>query len=345
LALTPLERLLLLLAKPEESSTLGQFQSRLTEYQTPVTPTRLEQALENLVRQQLFSREGEAFRLTEPGLAQALQLHEGQAGLKELAARIRAEHPLFTEARLFFLAAGFELSEILTDPLAFLCKPTSPTWEQHFSKPVYTRLFPDQSLNREAVMVLHQAAQIVAERMDVLFAIVDQTPSDDGWIEIGALRADKGVQVIPIDDTLIQHGHEQQKERQTLEGHLRRFLGRRRDLYNVRDPVADRPNFFGREIRADELLESLVKGQSLALFGLRKMGKSSLLQYLRDQAPFPVAHVDLQAGVELARLYKRILESWQRVRRPLDGVHHSRSQFDDAVGEQWPFAPAGIVCR
>jgi hypothetical protein len=83
-------------------------------------------------------------------------------------------------------------------------------------------------------------------------------------------------------------------------------------LYDVRDPVADRLSFFGREALAAELEDLLVRGRPIALFGLRKMGKSSLLRYLRDKLPFPTALVDLQQGVGLADLCKRIIESWDR---------------------------------
>ena len=60
----------------------------------------------------------------------------------------------------------------------------------------------------------------------VLFVVIDKSPSDSGWMEIGTLRADN-VQIIPIDDTVIQHGCERQREREELDSYLRRFLGRR----------------------------------------------------------------------------------------------------------------------
>jgi len=244
----------------------------------------------------------------------------GESVRYEASANVQVHPPLVeVEIRQFFAAAGFELKP-LDDPLAFLCHPASPTWERQFSAPIYARLFYGELLNREAVAALHRAAQAVPEDVAGLFAIVDSTPTDSGLIEIGALRADD-VQVIPIDDAIIQRGREERREHQTLKAHLRRYLGRRRDLYNVRDPVADRLSFFGREVLAGELLSALEEGQPLALFGLRKIGKSSLLQFLRDRASFPVAYVDLQAGAELTGLYARILKSWQRsLRVKVEGI-------------------------
>jgi hypothetical protein len=144
-----------------------------------------------------------------------------------------------------------------------------------------------------------------------ILAVVDRVPTDSGWLQIATMRAED-VQFIPIDDTVLQEGQERDRQQQTLEKHLRRFLGNQRNLYDIRDPVADRLNFFGREALAAELMETLIEGRPLALFGLRKMGKSSLLKFLRDKLPFPTALVDLQKGVDLASLYERILTSWSR---------------------------------
>jgi len=313
-ALTPLEQLLLLLAAPHAATARADFATRLAAHQAPASPAQLEQALTSLARQGLLTQVGDQYRATEPTLLRARQAHEGAAGRQQLAARVRTEHPLFATVNQFFRAAGFELTP-LTDPLAFLCKPISPTWESWFNAPVYARLFPNQTLDQEAVATLQRTAQVASGREPgTLFAIIDQTPTDGGWMAIGALRSDENVQVIPIDDAFMQQARIQQKERDEFEVLLRRFR-RRRDLYNVRDPVADRLNFFGRAARADELLEMLAEGRPVGLFGLRKMGKSSLLQVLGDRAGFPVAHVDLQEGLELAGIYTRTLAAWQRALR------------------------------
>jgi hypothetical protein len=100
-------------------------------------------------------------------------------------------------------------------------------------------------------------------------------------------------------------------ERLALQKHLRRFLGKGYDPYNVRDPVSDVLNFFGREALARGLIDDhLIAGQPVGLFGLRKMGKSSLLRYMQRLMPCPTAWLDLQAGVDLTALYERMLRAW-----------------------------------
>ncbi|MBN1147043.1 MAG: hypothetical protein JXA78_07295 [Anaerolineales bacterium] len=308
---TPLERLLLLLAPPEQPFKPQDLQARLESLETPIGGIQVERALEMLGQFQFLERSGEIYSVTEPAQVSALQRHQGLSGISALCEQIRSEHPLYAEAARFMNAAGFD-SRPIPGLLAFICAPTLPSWQKIFDRPIYTRIFPGAAIDHRSVIQAYEQAQAYPQcSQEVVFAVVDQTPSDSAWLQIGTLRAEN-VQVIPIDDALIQSGREQQKESQALQFHLRRFLGRRRDLYNVRDPVADRLNFFGREAQAGELLEIISEGHPVLMLALRKMGKSSLLLYLRDKAPFPVSHVDLQAGSEPAGLYARMIESLQR---------------------------------
>ena len=208
-----------------------------------------------------------------------------------------------------------------------------------------TQCLLGRPLDRDIVMNLYESAKAVIDTPKLVFVVIDQTPDESGLIEIGALRAAEGVQVIPLDDAIIQQGRELQKEQEKLREYLLRFIGRR-NLYDVRNPVVDRLNFFGRETRASELLEVLSQGRPLALFGLRKMGKSSLVQHLRENAPFPVAYVDLQAGEELAALYNRILGSWQRsLRVRLPGFDWSPPKISEEASSSFVTATDELMTR
>ena len=107
-------------------------------------------------------------------------------------------------------------------------------------------------------------------------------------------------------------GQEAQEERIELDKALSRFIGEDLDLYSVRNPIADRLNFFGREALASKIIKQMEQGKPIGIFGLRKIGKSSLLYYIRNQASFPVAYVDLQKGWELSEDFDRILISWKQ---------------------------------
>lgn len=81
---------------------------------------------------------------------------------------------------------------------------------------------------------------------------------------------------------------------------LRRFLYSR-DLFDVRDPVSSDEQFFVRYKLVDDIYDSLVSGQSSGIFGLRKIGKTSVLKRLRMKNDwskvFHVAYLDAQYPV------------------------------------------------
>lgn len=94
-----------------------------------------------------------------------------------------------------------------------------------------------------------------------------------------------------------------------------------RDLYQPRGPVLSPVNFFGREEIISELTNELRSGSGhIGVFGLRKMGKTSLLyrliDLLRGDAKVAHAHVDLQKIVAVNPSPEYLL--WSLSERLLD---------------------------
>lgn len=224
---------------------------------------------------------------------------------------------LSSQVRLFFDRARFETNVLSRE--AFFCIADKEVWANGFPRPIYTKPiyaachFGRQLDHDDVKRIYEESKKALIIRANIILVIFDKVPSEEAWLEIAVLR--KEVQIIPLDYAVIRRGLEQQKEQKELENVLRRFLGQRRNLYNVRDPIADSLNFFGREARANELLDMLASHRPVALFGLRKMGKSSLLKYLLNKADFPVAYVDLQFSSEPKEVFRKILETWQSLLR------------------------------
>lgn len=68
------------------------------------------------------------------------------------------------------------------------------------------------------------------------------------------------------------------------------------DHYDVTFPISEPSGFFGRRRQVDELRFALDRGQPVGIFGLRKAGKTSLLNFVqqqREQAGKPVVRIDL----------------------------------------------------
>lgn len=89
------------------------------------------------------------------------------------------------------------------------------------------------------------------------------------------------------------------------------------DHYDMTTPVHDPGGFFGRTAEFQQIISAIERGQSVGVFGLRKTGKTSLLNFVsgrRRDAGRAVVWVDISglAGADDFRL--RLLEgAWQAV--------------------------------
>jgi hypothetical protein len=82
----------------------------------------------------------------------------------------------------------------------------------------------------------------------------------------------------------------------------------RDDPYDEAKPVDDPAWFHGRADILDRLSMALQQGQHVGLFGLRKVGKTSLIKQLRNRAQeLPVVYIDCQAAGVVAADYFQLL--------------------------------------
>ena len=103
--------------------------------------------------------------------------------------------------------------------------------------------------------------------------------------------------ILPIDEQLMQSGGDPKEKMRDL---LSQYLGLR-DLYDSTLPVSGR-RLFGRERLLVQVADQANKGEFVGIFGLRKMGKTSLMYQLRDEKlkDEAVSYVDLQSSPGLA---------------------------------------------
>ncbi|PUB32452.1 ATPase family protein associated with various cellular activities (AAA) [Promicromonospora sp. AC04] len=109
------------------------------------------------------------------------------------------------------------------------------------------------------------------------------------------------------------------------------------DHYDMTRPVHDPAGFFGRTQEFQQIISAIERGQSVGVFGLRKTGKTSLLNYVagrRRAAQRPVVWVDISGLASADDFRVRLLEgAWQSVAslNPPDGMPRLRSL--NRVGE------------
>jgi hypothetical protein len=90
---------------------------------------------------------------------------------------------------------------------------------------------------------------------------------------------ENNLSIVPVDLRKAREALDAGAAEEALYDVLRRSLWRR-DLFDDSEPVRSPSEFFGRELVVDGVLGKVYAGQPLALIGLRKIGKSSVLTAL-----------------------------------------------------------------
>ncbi len=207
----------------------------------------------------------------------------------------------------FLKEAGFEFKTTF-ERVSFIAVAKTSIWREYFPKGLYIRILFDDPLDQSTVQSIFNEARAYT---DCALVIINQPPKSSGWFAIGGLRAEENDRFVflPIEEPLIKEGVALKRERQTLSVYIEKHLGKEFNPYDIRVPVSDVFSFFGRESLTEELLNALRLSQNLGLFGLQKMGKSSVLQRLQKLSKFPAAYVYLNKNDRLDRIYNTILTS------------------------------------
>lgn len=314
-------QLLVLLIASKTGVDTNALTRMLAQLNVPIEADQLETELASACRGGLLRLQKGRYYPANAPLARTLQADEDQIGQHNLVEQIRYDHPLCANARRFLDRAGFSLVPI-AEPLLYRLEFTTTSLQHLLPAQLYARFVPAETLNDRRVLAIQQQIQQFDREARVILVITDRRPTESGWAQIGTLRLG-GFTVLPLDSALLNEGLATGRERTLLRTEIEQRLGTDYDPYDVRDPVAGAFSFFGREALVETLLRRLTEGRPVGVFGLRKLGKSSVLHALRDRAPFPVAAVNLQTvgrSGSLADLYQRILRYWAQEARLKAGI-------------------------
>ncbi|MEY3867859.1 MAG: hypothetical protein RLZZ338_1750 [Cyanobacteriota bacterium] len=127
---------------------------------------------------------------------------------------------------------------------------------------------------------------------DICFLILDDFSP---WRDIlYRIMEDSREAIVPIDNSVFSQLDSKEED---ITGTFRQVLDQwlsRRDLFHDRFPVSGR-RFFGRETELQNIMRNIDEGQHIGIYGLRKVGKTSLLYQLKEKRPQDlVIYVDLQ---------------------------------------------------
>ncbi len=172
------------------------------------------------------------------------------------------------------------------------------------------------SVNPQSSLGLLEGKSVV---INPSLAFIAVPKNDEVRDRVMSFNSEGSIAFVPLDDAVLK---ETEDAFHTLENLLYQYLGAR-NLYNSNQPVSGR-RFFGREKLLMQLSEEVRQGHFLGIYGLRKIGKTSLIYQLRNERlkEEAIAYIDLQGSAilstqncaslywELERdLYKRLGQS------------------------------------
>jgi hypothetical protein len=297
---TPLEQLILLQAVPRATFSAERLTADLRQAGMVFDDTSLDVALAALAQRGLLFQENGAWQISELALAQVHRRELSLDTLDRLAVQVRQQHPLYTRARDFFAQANFHVAELGTD--AFIFTPQGKAHPQAVYGVLYARFIVGRPPTGDDFADVCEAARAyygdnLAHR--VVLIISDWRPEPGARYRLYEIRQQEGLAIVPLDVALFGQIKPDRTANDILGAEIDQATGQQ-NLYAISGPVSGDLSFFGRERVLQDIIDLLDAGQPVGLFGLRKMGKTSLIQRLQGRLAQrrPLALVDTQKTVQ-----------------------------------------------
>jgi hypothetical protein len=218
----------------------------------------------------------------------------------------------FLNQIIYFLeSCGFRIRKIEQNGL--ICTSDLPIWAD-FS-PLYVHFVIGHPFDLVKFQGLCTTAETVYGgdlRGHTAAVFIDHPPNVNDLDQIFAIRIQREFTVVPVPFSLVFKSRLYGNAKNVFYEQLRLYSSPH-NLYDVRSPVNDILTFFGRSQLLTKLKWFLTSGMSAIVFGVRKIGKTSLLIRLMDECIWPVAMIDLQGyiGAEIDHIYEDILREWR----------------------------------
>jgi WD40 repeat protein len=135
-----------------------------------------------------------------------------------------------------------------------------------------------------------------------LYVVYEEQGPPSGVIH--SLREELGCEVVPLLSSMLERTLAREEDCQRVLKELEEPYITRIDPYAESKPINDPNWFYGRDELLNRLPAVLAQGQHIGIFGLRKVGKTSLTNQLRQRfAETPTAFMDCQAFSARAEIY------------------------------------------
>ncbi len=217
---------------------------------------------------------------------------------------MKLTHTFFQQGQFEFVEQSGTLGRI---------RSCEPQYQQYGDIPIFivSKTPLKEALVREIYNTIRMPGR--PSQPSIAVMVVDEQPYPCAYQQIYRYRTERQFTFIPISSQLITKAIRNSTCQQTTEKIFSSGL-LQRDVYEHNNPAEHSLEFFGRTKLLENLLESIGHLQHIGLFGLRSIGKTSLIWQLREQlAHHIVAYVDLQhVPRNCEYLYRMILEECLR---------------------------------
>ena len=199
----------------------------------------------------------------------------------------------------FFKKAGFTIFEINYELGVFLIKTSEWPSHSHYGD-IIVRVF-NGDLEGYKLQKIEKIINKKNVSNKISYALYDREMRADAFFQIAAYKSGKGLTIIPINTKIIRKILLYNKKKCYMEliSLEKKYLGNK-NPYNLNNSIKDPNLFFGRFHESDDIIKRLESLQHSGIFGMRKIGKTSLLLQielaLKDKL-IPTAVIKSQAGI------------------------------------------------
>jgi formylglycine-generating enzyme required for sulfatase activity len=230
---------------------------------------------------------------------------------------IKTDYPIgvsrvLTPALDFFTAAGFDVYD--SSQNESILAPQDNYNLRRLGPKVYVRVESERVVHREDIDALVKAIRTRYEDQlsgRTAFIVLDTRPDIGARLQMFTYRFSDNFTIVPFTAPQLRQALQTDSCSALLESTLGDYLGET-DLYKSQWPVSDVLGFFGRKPVIDTIQHILDRGEHVALFGLRKMGKTSLLNYQHDELPYPMAVLSLQDVRRPPEIFREAVAEWRK---------------------------------
>ncbi|GAB4537199.1 MAG: hypothetical protein Kow0063_23620 [Anaerolineae bacterium] len=221
-------------------------------------------------------------------------------------------NPILRQTIAFFAQAGFQPEQTHIDVGEVVI--ITSKWASHSKYgDILVKVFGGD-LNGDHLREIEQRIKAMNTSHQIAYAVYDGELSDDAFWQLGAYKMGTGLAIVPLKASVISEALVSQERScyWKLDELEQEYLKHAANPYEDSQAIQDPTWFFGRRREADDIIARLRSHQHAGIFGMRKIGKTSLLLHLKQRLirdSIPVAYLGLQSKpIDPAALFIDIVQ-------------------------------------